>query len=191
MRLLVFLPWAQCRPSFAAQCCCGWAGGCLWPNKRSSGWSSDSTPNYHPNPRSGVPGLKKGERLKKIKRRQPEWRWRMWLLYFYYIEKSLCSDEENIYIYKVSMPSIPFHRGCGADGINGAKEGLIWKWGRYLISHSSVLSTLWDTGSRWNGCKLLHSGICSSTCSLVHTCHYGRLTTENRKLWCIVWQTKG
>lgn len=89
------------------------------------------------------------------------------------------------------MQSIPLHRGDRAKGRHGAREGLMWCDDTYQTSHSSVLSTLWDTGIHWNGCKLLHSGIYSSASSLVHTCHYGRLTTENRKLYCIVWHTKG
>lgn len=35
MRLLVFLPWELCCPTFAAQCCCGWEGGCPWRSRRS------------------------------------------------------------------------------------------------------------------------------------------------------------
>lgn len=50
---------------------------------------------------------------------------------------------------------------------------LLWS---YLISHSFVLSILLDTRIHWNGCKLPHSDIYSSACSLVHTCHLGRLT---------------
>lgn len=51
----------------------------------------------------------------------------------------------------------------------------------YLTSHSFDLSTLWDTGIHWNGCKRHHSGIDSLACSLVRTCRFDRLTTENRK----------